>query len=455
MPHQGEGVAWLLDAPRRMLAWEMGVGKTATALRAWELCQDEGPLLVLCLATARENWRREAHRFALDPDLPPTVQVIKETTTPIDPRASVVVVNYDKLLNKSVRIALMGSRRWGTIVLDEAHVLKSAGADRTKIVYGGGHHKQTPLIRTAGRVWALTGTPMPNHPGELWTHARYLWPEAIQYRGRPMEEWEFQAQFCNVIQGDHGPRIVGGRNLAELKAALSPHMDRRKRDLLTLPPLRIDAWPLDMDRVGGAGHDPTKWDGEADLLKALAHYGPIEQCDNAALDALLACIHASMAERPTVQRETGVLKAIATGLLLNDEFEQGGPKTVVFAWHREALDVLSKTLAKWGVARVDGRTPHAKRDEEIDRFQTDPACRVFVGQIKAAGASINLQAAANVVFAEASWTPGDNEQCLSRVYRQGQTVPVLVRFTYLKGSVDEAINRALARKVATILRVID
>ena len=80
---------------------------------------------------------------------------------------------------------------------------------------------------------------------------------------------------------------------------------------------------------------------------------------------------------------------------------------------------------------------------------------MFIGQIKAAGASINLQAAENVIFIEASWSPGDNDQALSRVYRNGQTKPVLVRFTYLKGSVDEAVNRALARKAATIAEVIN
>jgi hypothetical protein len=85
MEHQAAGVPWLLDNPRGMLAWEMGVGKTATAARAWELTADQGPLLVLCLASARENWRREIQRFAIDPDFPPTVQILFEPPRPIDP----------------------------------------------------------------------------------------------------------------------------------------------------------------------------------------------------------------------------------------------------------------------------------------------------------------------------------------------------------------------------------
>jgi SWI/SNF-related matrix-associated actin-dependent regulator of chromatin subfamily A-like protein 1 len=125
----------------------------------------------------------------------------------------------------------------------------------------------------------------------------------------------------------------------------------------------------------------------------------------------------------------------------------------VFAHHREALTTLEKILAPWQPAVLHGGTE--RRDEQIDRFQNDPACMVFIGQLQAAGSSINLQAAERVLFVEASWTPGDNDQAYSRVYRAGQTKPVLVRFLYLPGSIDEAVMRALARKSAMISQVIN
>src|SRR5262249_31141998 len=86
----------------------------------------------------------------------------------------------------------------------------------------------------------------------------------------------------------------------------------------------------------------------------------------------------------------------------------------------------------------------------IDTFQNDPNCRFFVGQITAAGSSLNIQAASNVVFVEARWVPGENEQAIARVYRQGQSSPVYVRYVYLPGSIDEAVNRVIARKMAMI-----
>jgi hypothetical protein len=257
-PHQAAGVQWLLNHPRGMLAWEMGVGKTATLLRAWENSPEHGPALILCPASARENWRREALRFTIDPDMPPRVQVIKYGETPIDPLADIVITNYDKLLNPKACKKLR-AREWGALVLDEAHMLKSPGAKRTQLVYGGargyGSNLQVPLIERASRVWPATGTPMPNNPAELWTHAYYLWPESMVYRdGKPMELWEFELGFCETRQGKYGVDIIGGKNLDELRTRVSGHMHRVKRsEALSLPPLQIDSWPLDAETTSGVG----------------------------------------------------------------------------------------------------------------------------------------------------------------------------------------------------------
>lgn len=454
MPHQAGGVSWLLDHERGMLAWEMGVGKTATAIRAWENSIERGPALVLCMASARENWRREALRFATDKDWPPRVQVIKNPADPLDSSADVVITNYDKLLNPLVAKRFRAAKRWGVQILDEAHLLKTPGAQRTKLVYGGGHHKQTPLIQNAERVWCLTGTPMPNHPAELWTHAWHLWPETLLYNGKPMDLATFELGFCQLHQGKFGMQVVGGKNLAELKERMAPVVHRLKRkDVLTLPPLTIDSWPLDGETTSGVGKVPDL----PELLGELAHkYGPPAAVECFNLDTLhsyLACIQGTYLPLATLRRETAVLKSIAAAHMVREELEQGAPKTVVFAYHRDAIENLAKVLAPFKPAVIHGGVDD--RDTPQDRFREDPECRVFIGQLTAAGSSINLQAGSRVVFVEASWTPGENEQALSRVYRHGQTEPVLVRFVYLSGSIDEAVQRALARKTAMIAQVVD
>lgn len=453
-PHQVKGVEWLKANPKGMLAWQMRVGKTATAIRAWEETAEQGPALVIPPATGREMWRREFQRWAIEQHIPPKVQVLKDGNTPIDPNIDVLVVNYEKLLNPNVSKRLRGfPRRWGVIIPDEAHRLKSPDAQCTQLFYGGGHHKRNPLTHYSDRVWPLTGTPTPNHPGEIWTHAYNLWPEALKYRAdKPMELWEFELGFCVLKQDQRGNyNVVGGKNLAELKQRLAPHVNRLLlKDVVDMPPVRVDTWPLDMDTTSGEGRYPDA----PELLEKLNRFGSfddIERFDNTTLDAYLACITAESAHLATLRRETGTLKAIATTFLLREELENGGAKTIVFAHHRDAIETLQKGLKDFQPAVLHGATKD--RYAEIDRFTEDENCRVFIGQLQAAGSIIDLSAAENVLFVEASWTPGDNEQAMFRALGKNQTKPVLVRFTYLKGSVDEAVNRACARKAATIAQL--
>lgn len=458
MPHQIVGAQWLIDNPTGMLAWQMRCGKTATALRAWECTPQHGPLLVLCPATGRENWAREAKRFSLDPDLPPNVQVLTNSTTPISSAADIVITNYDKLLNPNVAKRLRGRGRWGAIIADEAKALRNVGAQRTQLVYGGGKQKnQRPLVELTDRFWPLEGTPMLNHPAELYPHARALWPQAIEYRGRPMELWEFELQYCQIVQGDYGPKIVGGKNLGELKERLSPHMNRLKlRDVIQdLPPVRVDSWPLDMETTSGVGRYPDAPELMEQLTRQYGAPSDIERFDNDTLAAYLAAIEGQQVHLAALRREVGTLKAIACSFLVRDELEANDEKVVVFAYGREAIATLTKGLAQFQPAVIHGGVEAGKRMAEVDRFTNDPACRVFIGQLEAAGQIIDLSVASNVIFCEAAWSPPINEQALFRVLGVKQKKPVFVRFTYLRGVIDEALNRANARKNAMISQVIN
>lgn len=452
MKHQVAGAEWLLQRDRAMLAWDMRLGKTATALRAWEEAND-GPVLVLCPATARENWRREALRFCRRS---PSVQVIDDASRRVDAGADVVVTNYDKLQNPHFRMSLLENARrgqWGALILDEAHYLKTPGSHRTKHVLGG-KGVQAPLISRARRVWELTGTPMPNHPGELWTHCFYLFPQAIQYNGHTMAQWEFEVRYCVLQETDYGVRVVGGRNLGELKRSLSPYVQRlREADVWpdAAKGRRVDVWPLD---VGGIRYQNLPG-LVAKLQQVYGDVAGIDHFDAATLDAYLVAINAERDALATVRRETATLKAVAVSLLVREELEnEGSHKTIVFAHHRDAIETLAKGLASFNPAIVHGSTAAGNRQGEIDRFSADPLCRVFIGQIQAAGQAIDLSAGSNVVFVEASWTPGENAQAAARAIGPRQTRPVWVRFAYLPRSIDENVMRANARKTKMINEVL-
>jgi SNF2 family DNA or RNA helicase len=155
-----------------------------------------------------------------------------------------------------------------------------------------------------------------------------------------------------------------------------------------------------------------------------------------------------------LRRITGAVKARALGEVLSRELAESTEKLVVMAWHTEVLDTLHDALARHGVARLDGGTRPDERQEAIDAFQTDPDTRVFLGQIIAAGAGITLTAAAEIVFAELSWSPRDNAQAARRIRRIGQNRPTRARYPSLAGTIDEAVVRTLRRKSADIAAII-
>ena len=455
MPHQADHVPWLLERPRAMLAWEMGVGKTAPLLRAWENSRKLGTALVLCPATARVNWLREIAKMAINPEHPPRAHIVGMPKTSVKP-PDIFIMNYEKMLLP--RFRQFASSPWGALILDEAHRLKTSTAKTTGYVYGF-HSNERPLISYAKRVWLATGTPMPNHPGELFAPMRALWPQALWYKNHIMEEWEFEAAFCRIKETKYGKVVVGGQNLDELKGRIRPYLSRLLREnVLDLPPLMIRTWPLDMT-VSISDYDAPELLPDYDapeLLRSLTgRFGPIGQIDHFDEAKLDDYLHAIEDEQlPTLRRKTGNLKATAVGHLIKDEIEDGAGKMVVYAHHHEALTILHNALRRHNPAVIHGGVPMGKRQAEIDRFQTDPRCKILIGGLTVAGIAINLTAATEVIFVETSWVPGENDQAISRVYRNGQTQKVRVRFVFLPNSLDEAINVAIARKMAMISHVI-
>jgi SWI/SNF-related matrix-associated actin-dependent regulator 1 of chromatin subfamily A len=114
------------------------------------------------------------------------------------------------------------------------------------------------------------------------------------------------------------------------------------------------------------------------------------------------------------------------------------------------IDTLMSALQQFQPVKIDGRTNQSQREAAVEAFQTDPNCRVFVGQLQAASTAITLTAASNVLFAEADWTPAINAQAAARAHRIGQPSAVTARFVMLDGTSDALVMKALARKAADI-----
>jgi SWI/SNF-related matrix-associated actin-dependent regulator of chromatin subfamily A-like protein 1 len=423
-PYQRAGAEFLASRQRAMLLDEQGLGKTAQAIEACNLVGAQH-VLVICPASVRSGWRREFDRFGRG--------------------QSVVVESFDKVSRDWRRY----DGPWDALIVDEAHYIKSKNALRTRAIYGDG--KTLPgIVRTAAYAWSLTGTPAPNNAAELYTHMRGLNPASLAMasdESRTYDEFGFIRRYCTTRETQYGTKIVGTKNLDDLKARLAPWTLRRlKKDVLTdMPALTYSELAIDAPAAVAALKDIPG--DEMALLRDIMKDG-----DAAALQA--ATMH--LAE---LRRLTAAAKVPALAEWAHDFLDQTDRKLVIFGHHVEPLKhlhaLLRRTINGERVqpAIVTGDSAH--RQKAIDRFQTDPDCRVFIGQIQAAGTGITLTAASDLVFLEQSWVPADNAQAAMRIHRIGQTRGCSVRFMTLAGSIDEAVQRTLARKTKDLSQLFD
>jgi SNF2 family DNA or RNA helicase len=291
-------------------------------------------------------------------------------------------------------------------------------------------------------MWALTGTPMPNHAGELWTHLHGMFPDRLD--GMTYEQ--FMERYCVTepvyVDGRQvDDRVVSNKNVDELRELMEGTSLRRlKKDVMRdLPPVRHEVVALRPEVVS------------AELLKLdkdyRANYSKgYDLTDVAGLRGT--------EEFARWRRLCGLAKAPATVEMLRAELEFGAlDKVAVFAWHRDVLDELHCGLADYCPVMIHGGTPLKERTANVDLFQ-DGDARVAVCQLVAGGTGITLTAASEVVVVEASFVPGENAQAVGRCHRIGQEARVRARFVALAGTVDEDVTRVLRRKVAMIREVL-
>lgn len=434
-PHQETGAQWLMERRRAGLFDEQGLGKTATVIAA---AQRLGLRRVLVLApvVVAHNWAKEWARWA--PEY--RVQVVTSSAQEFDSSVHVTVTTHALLLRPLVAKGIL-ERDWDLAVLDEAHYFKSPQAQRSQRFYGLGALAAGGVVRRAHRVWVLTGTPMPNDPSELWTMLAGLAPERIRAGTLPrsMTWHEFRGRYCKLAPSNYGDgwKVTGVNEarLPELRERLQGFALRRlKTDHLDLPPIRWGTVELTVDRL-----PDELLELEADL--------PTDP--EAALEALAAETAFS-----TWRRLCGITKAAAAVDLLVSELGDSWHKIVVFCHHTAVANLLCSGLAGFGVVRITGDTTAAQRQAAVDAFQRPDGPRVAVCQIVAGGTGVTLTAAADVVFVESSFVPGENLQAADRCHRIGQSRPVAVRILSLAGSVDTLLAEIVARKSSMIRSVL-
>lgn len=408
-PYQVEGATWLANNRRAYLADEMGLGKTAQAVVAARLVNAKRPL-VICPASAVENWRREWSLW----------QGKAYRTVP-------GIVSYAKIV-RHADLFVPGDH--DLVILDEAHYVKTPSAKRTRAAL--------KLAAAAKCAWLLSGTPMPNHPGELWPVIRYLWPEVAE-RFRVKNAWQWFDKFTKWTPTVYGPRAYAVKNGDALRSELRRFMKRRRLSevALDLPPLRVDLslLPCD-DRFSSTLDEMLATNGVNYVLEA--------QSDDPHVSRL--------------RRFLGEYKAPRIAKQICDELvDQQYKKVVVLAYHHDTLDALGNAFAEAGIQITGfrGGASSGARQFAIDCFTEDPTIHVFLAQQSAAGIAINLQAAHEIVLVEPAWSPEDNYQAIKRIHRIGQESPCRARVFAVAGSLDDAIMGVLVQKTRMIEEVIN
>ena len=421
--YQKTGTDFLADNPAAFLADEQGLGKTIQVIAA---CDKLGlkKVVVICPAIAKINWRREFEKWS---------SVERE----------IKVFSYDKMTqSKEVRNEIAKFEP-DVLVLDEAHYLKNRQAKRTRYIYGQ-FCRGDGLVRFADRVWLLSGTPIPNDVSDFWTHLKAIW----QY---PLNFTDYTLYFCKTWNGQFGLKVLGNKaeRMGEFKTILSSIMLRRKSEnvLTELPPLWWQDAVIEVDGWDDMKHIENEQEREA--VELILQSAVTQDDVSNKLDDIAP--HMASLRRLTALAKAKPVAAQLAGELKDNAYE----KVVVFAYHRAALEALREGLAEFNPAYIVGGMKASERQEEIDRFQNDKDCRVFIGQITACSTAITLTAANQVVFAEMDWVPAVNAQASKRSHRIGQSKPVIVRSFALANSVDEIVARTLGRKARMISEALD
>lgn len=434
---------WLTTKNLALLADEMGLGKSCQAITAADSINAQR-LLVLCPAVARVNWHREFEKFST---LKRNFTLVFSKKDKI-PEGHSVICSYDL----ASEVLKQTATPFDALILDEQHYLKSPDTKRTEVVYG-----IQGLCRMAKRIWALSGTPAPNHAGELW-------PILFTFGVTKLSFDEFIKNFCDGRITTHGFQITGTKvsKIPELKLLLSKIMLRRTKEnvMKELPPIEyrhvmvepstieygemssLIQWVFPQDRRKELEAILTKQESAINGMLDLAKESVVDRTVQA-VDGLRAVAKSVS----TLRMHNGIQKIKSTVDLLKFELESNAyDKVVVFAFHRDVIEGLRSGLRDFNPVTLYGGTPTMTGVKNIDKFQNNPKCRVFIGQILACGTAINLTAAHNVVFVEQDWVPGNNAQAAMRVHRYGQTKPVTVRILSMPNSIDERVNEILRKK---------
>ena len=420
LSHQKEAIEKLVGSKRFILADDMGLGKTTSTIIA-ALETEAKKILIVCPASLKINWQREIENYS---DRSVFICEGKKFSTEHD----FVIINYDILKNfhdpKSKELTLLEQCNFDLVILDEAHMISNAQAQRTKII--------NSFVKKINRVWLLTGTPMTSRPMNYYNLLSIIESPVAQ-------NWmAYAIRYCQGYQFKAGNRkvwnVTGASNLEELRDRTSKQILRRlKEEVLDLP-----------DKIITPVYLRLKSNEYEELMGDYYDWYDKNPDESSSLTVQFSKL---MKVRKVIAKEK-----VKQTIEFTENILEQGKKVIIFTNFTDTLQTIYQHFGKQAVY-LDGSCSNSLRQQSVDSFQNDEKIKIFVGNLKAAGVGLTLTSAEVVIMNDLSFVPAEHAQAEDRAYRYGQKSNVLVYYPLFENTIEGKIYDILNHKKKIISTV--
>ena len=422
--HQKEAIEKLLKNDKFILADDMGLGKTTSTIIA-ALESGSKKVLIICPASLKLNWEREIRNY--------TEKSVYICEGKKYEDADFIITNYDILKNfhdtKEKENSLILKSNFDLVIIDEAHYVSNAQAQRTKLIMD--------LTKDIKRLWLLTGTPMTSRPMNYYNILKLIDSPVSQ-------NWmAYAIRYCGGYQFRVGNKkvwnVTGASNLEELRERTSRQILRRlKTDVLDLPDKIITPVYL---RLKSRFYE-----------ELMGEY--FDWYNNRTEESKPLSIQFT---KLTKVRQVIAEEKIKTTIELAENIIEQGKKVIIFSNFTDPLKKIYEHFGKTAVY-LDGSTSKPARQDAVDKFQENDKIKVFCGNLKAAGVGLTLTQGEAVIMNDLSFVPAEHAQAEDRAYRYGQKNNVSIFYPLFENTIEGVIYDILNKKkqiIGTVMGDVD
>lgn len=441
-PYQEEGYRWLQFLREQglggILADDMGLGKTVQTLchllHEKRAGRADLPILIVAPKSVVPNWEKEIRKFAPSLSVLPLQGPGRKRFYSVIQYSDIVVTSYPVLLRDENELC---AQEFHYLVLDEAHTIKNASSGVTRVAW---------KLRARHRL-CLSGTPIENHLGELWSLFHFLMPGFLG------SEESFRRCYRIPIEKN---RDEDRRE--RLAKRVGPLMLRRTKDLVAkdLPPKTEIVRSIELTPKQVELYEAVRASLSRDLKEEIHRRG-IEASKILILDALLKlrqiCCHPKLLAIESARKTRNSAKLDLLMELLPDMVEEGR-RVLIFSQFAQMLGLVETALAKKKIPFQTLTGASKDRGALCDRFQAGKV-PIFLISLRAGGTGLNLTAADTVIHYDPWWNPALESQATDRAYRIGQQNPVFVYKLISQGTIEEKILLLQQKKRALFQGILE